>query len=161
MNLFVLDYDPAVAARMLCDKHVVKMLLETAQLLSTAHHLLDGTPVVAPVYKPTHKNHPCARWVQEASANYSWAYDHLLALAAEYTRRYQKTHATEQKGVIAALQQFPLALPVSTRTDFVQCMPDEYKRGNPVDAYRAYYVGDKAYMATWKSPASVPGWFNA
>ena len=81
MNIFYLSRSPVEAAKMQCDKHVVKMILETAQLLSTAHHELDGASVA---YKPTHKNHPSAVWVRSSSDHYRWTVAHLEALGSEY-----------------------------------------------------------------------------
>lgn len=93
MNLFVLDPVPSVAARAHCNKHVVKMIVETAQVLSTVLHLkgmfVDG------LYKPTHRAHPCTLWAAENWANFRWAVDLGLALCAEYTARYKKRHKTQ------------------------------------------------------------------
>ena len=91
MNLFYLHHDPVEAARLQCDRHVVKMILETAQMLSTAHLELDGIKVA---YKSTHKNHPSTVWVRSSAASYHWAFTHMMALGDEYTRRYGKIHKT-------------------------------------------------------------------
>ena len=80
MNIFYLDRDPHEAARLQCDKHVVKMILETAQLLSTAHNELDGGQIA---YKTTHKNHPSAVWARKSLDNYLWLYRHLEGLGSE------------------------------------------------------------------------------
>jgi len=161
MNIFVLSEDPAEAARFQLDKHVVKMPLETAQLLCSVFE-----PGVAP-YKRTHYNHPCAIWTREAEGNFRWLIQHGLALCAEYTCRYGKTHASER--VIRWVQDIayhPHDLKFATHqyapsrlTPFAQAMPDEYKHVNAVKAYRAYYKGAKAAIATWKQPATVPEWW--
>lgn len=136
MNIFYLDHDPCEAARMQCDRHVVKMILETAQLLSTAHAELDGE---SPAYKPTHKNHPSAVWVRSSAAAYRWAWRHLEALGHEYTRRYGNVHKTIREH-LGTLANYPKAIPFGV--DFIdppQCMPDECKRDDTVLAYLTYY----------------------
>ena len=72
MNIFYLDSDPYVAAKMHCDKHVVKMILESAQMLSTAHRVLDGDEYADErgLYKMAHKNHPSTIWVRTSTDNY-------------------------------------------------------------------------------------------
>jgi hypothetical protein len=136
MNIFYLDRDPVEAARLQCDRHVVKMILETAQLLSTAHHELDGE---SPAYKATHKNHPSAIWVRSSLDHYEWTLYHLEALGREYTRRYQKVHKTIREH-FKALQRPPEALQgIRGYQDPPQCMPDECKRVDPVLGYQIYY----------------------
>ena len=94
MNIFYLDKDPVIAAQMHCDKHVVKMILESAQLMSTAHRFLDGDRYADKngLYKLTHKNHPTAIWVRKSKENYMWTWNLLDALLQEYTKRYNKHH---------------------------------------------------------------------
>lgn len=135
MNIFYLDRDPVEAARMQCDRHVVKMILETAQLLSTAHAELDGE---SPAYKPTHKNHPSAVWVRSSAAAYRWAWRHLAALGIEYKNRYGKVHKTIREH-LDALYNAPEAIPAGDFVDPPQCMPDECKRDDAVLAYQLYY----------------------
>ena len=137
MNLFYLDRDPAEAARMQCDRHVVKMILETAQMLSTAHIELDGQQVA---YKATHKNHPSTVWVRSSANAYVWAWHHLKALGREYERRYQKVHKTIADH-LEALCGLPKALQgdVTPFVDPPQCMYDECKRDDTVLAYQLYY----------------------
>ena len=158
MNIFYLDPHPAVAARQCCDKHVVKMILESAQMLSTAHRVLDKTDNEL-LYKEAHKNHPSTKWVRQSHLNYQWLYAHFVALGEEYTARYGKVHMS-----IIKLKNFlkapPKRIPQSLFTDPPQCMPDIYKKDCSVDAYRAYYIGDKANFATWKSPSVMPSWWN-
>lgn len=159
MNIFVLDEDPVKAAEYQCDKHVIKMILETAQLLCAVYE-----PGQAP-YKRTHYNHPCSVWVRQSYANFNWLQQHGAALCNEYTRRYKKRHKSEY--VFDWIHQNPCpAFSMSdgtfsyTLTPFAQAMPEQYK--NPEDAvaaYRAYYKGEKARFAVWTAPASPPEWW--
>lgn len=159
MNIFYLHPDPAAAAQMQCDKHVVKMLLETAQLLSTAHRELDGDNVPDVFYKSTHKNHPSAKWVRDDAYHYDWAYQHFISLCGEYTHRYGKTHLTDSK-LRNLLAKPPRKLAYgSWQSDPPQCMPDEYKCDNTVTAYRNYYKGDKARFAEWNKSRPAPEWW--
>jgi len=136
VNIFYLSRDPVEAARAQCDRHVVKMILETAQLLSTAHAELDG---VSPAYKATHKNHPSAVWVRSSLDHYEWTVYHLEALGREYERRYSKVHKTIREH-FKALQRPPVALEgVRGYQDPPQCMPDECKRSDAVLGYQIYY----------------------
>lgn len=155
MNIFVLDRDPMEAAKMYCDKHVVKMIVEVAQLLSTAHHIHDSE-FKDLVYKKTHVNHPCAIWARESDKNYMWLYSHFLALCQEYNLRYKKIHLTWRK-LHNVLVHNPC--PKGKFTNFVQAMPEQYKDEDVVKAYRNYYVGDKAKIAKW-TYRTVPKWFK-
>lgn len=142
MNIFYLSEDPEKAAKYMYNKHVVKMILESAQLLCTAHVISDGENANVP-YKVTHKNHPSAIWARESTSNYQWLYNHMLALGEEYTRRYGKIHLTIIK-CSGVLSKAPMNV---TKTDFTpmpQCMPDQYKvEGNSVEAYWNYYEAEK------------------
>jgi len=163
MNLFYLDEDPTIAAQLQCDKHVVKMILETAQMLSTAHRELDGDDVPDVLYKRTHKNHPSSKWVRESEANYQWAYRHFIALCDEYTHRYGKTHLTDRK-LRTVLWHPPRGIQYDSLapTPPPQCMPDEYKHADTVTAYRAYYQSpEKQRIATWNKCRPAPEWFIA
>ena len=156
MNIFVLDEDPKLAAIFCLDKHIVKMPLETAQILCTVAYKRGFD---AP-YKPTHQSHPVTLWTGKSSANWNWLCDHGLALSKEYTARYKKTHKCET--IIRNMQQLTSKiwkdnLLAAQHTPFEQCMPDQYKRANAVDAYRAYYIGEKSKFATWKM--NKPSWF--
>jgi len=159
MNIFILDKNPRIAAQMHCDKHVPKMILETAQMLSTAHHVYD-TPQASLVYKQAHLNHPCTIWVRESVDNYGWAYELFRELNNEFVARRGKTHLSWVKlGQILA--QTP-PLPLCGLTPFAQAMPDEYKQEDAVEAYRAYYRGDKARFAKWDWPtAQTPSWWDS
>jgi hypothetical protein len=153
MNIFVLDYNPYDAARQQCDKHVIKMILETAQLLSTASIINGGT---AP-YKQTHLKHPCTIWTAKSEDNYNWLVEHGLELCKEYSKRYNKIHKSEE--IINWLKINGKRSNYKSLTDFAQAMPDQYKNKDAVIAYRNYYVNEKKTFATWKNPAVIPEWF--
>ena len=157
LNIFYLDRDPVKCAQMHCDKHVVKMILEYAQLLSTAHHIVDGDPNIE-CYKATHKNPPSAVWARENIDNYKWLWRLLVGVCKEYTKRYGKIHKTERVHITNNLQQTPSKLGEGTFTDPPQCMPDTCKDYDSVVGYRNYYVKEKSYMAKWKN-TSVPNWY--
>jgi len=145
MNIFYIDSCPTKAAQMQCDRHVVKMILESAQLLSTAHRELDGDSWADAnsLYKKTHTNHPSAVWVRQSTNHYHWLDNHFVALCDEYSYRYGKTHLTDTKfrGVI---YESPDNCPVNGWVDPPQCMPDQYKDDDTVTAYRNYYRLDKS-----------------
>lgn len=132
------------------------MILETAQMLSTAHYTLDDNLIA---YKPTHRNHPCNVWLRSSSRHYAWLYQLFLALVQEMEYRYGTKHSTYTKHN-EALQRSPLNLKDNGWTDPPQAMPNEYKvSGDPVEAYRRYYIGDKYRFAKW-SKREVPTWFD-
>ena len=173
MNIFVLDNDAVESARMMCDKHVIKMILESCQLLSTAHHVLDGEELIVNtgkrkfrsyictkknICKATMINHPCTIWTRESRANYVWLWRHAYALCCEYKQRYGKTHAMEQM-LMTGLNQPPKNIPKLKMTAFPQAMPDQYKHEDPVIAYRQYYLAEKVRFAKWKT-GQVPEWFK-
>ena len=150
MNIFYLDPDPDICAQLHCDKHNVKMILEYAQLLSTAHHVLDGDDAPPDIYKVTHRNHPSAVWVRESIQHYRWLHKLLDACCLDYTRRYQRTHKVERSGLLFTLGPAPRNLDNHGWQDPPQCMPDEYKAPSAVSAYQQYYRGDKSRFAVWK-----------
>lgn len=154
MNIFVLDKDPRIAAEDLCDQHVTKMLLETAQLLCGPFP--QGT---AP-YKRTHYNHPCAVWTRASQGNYLWLVEHGLALADEFRHRYGKTHKSEAVIRWCDLYRDMTEVPYDDATQFVQAMPEEFKRHDPVEAYRAYYRGSKSRFAKWTKTRPPPYWWT-
>lgn len=154
MNIFVLSVDPFEAAQMQCDRHCVKMSLETTQILSTVMHLL-GEPN-AP-YRPTHVGHPCVKWAMKGD-NRWWTFFHMCGLLDEYERRYGRIHACSRFRTVLrptfAYDRIDLS-----PSDFVQCMPDAYKvEGDAVEAYRRYYRGDKTRFARWKH-GNEPAWW--
>jgi hypothetical protein len=172
MNIFYLHEDVDVNAQYHVDKHVVKMILEYAQLLSTAHRILDGTEWSDRgkrgqkirrwklsndsderlMYKATHINHPSAVWCRANSENYMWLAHMLEALCIEYTYRYGKKHKVERDGLT---ERFLNKLPKNIATgDFFEptpAMPDEYiVEGDSIQSYHNYYNGGKTRMFSWK-----------
>jgi hypothetical protein len=156
MNIFVLDQDPVVSAKSLCDKHVVKMTLETAQILSTVHWILDGHGP----YKPTHTKHPCVVWAAKTNANYIWLARHGLAIAEEYTERYKKTHKSHSV-LRWANSHLPANIINGSLTPFaIAINKEKYSHlicSDPVLSYRAFYKADKSSFATWKN--NKPSWW--
>jgi hypothetical protein len=142
MNIFYLDSDPVKAAEQHYNKHVVKMVLEAAQLLCTAHHI-EGDGNVP--YKKTHINHPSAVWVRSSVENYMWCYNYMLALGDEYTKRYGRNHLTIEK-CKEILSFAPYKVTRFGFTDPPQCMPDEYKSSDTIEAYQKYYQIGKAHL---------------
>ena len=139
-NEHYLDRHPIKAAQMMCDKHVVKMILESAQILSTAHRVLDGDDYADQygLYKIAHKNHPSTIWARSGGLNYLWLHDHMRGLMQEYTYRYGKIHATERlnMGLSSRTQNMDDDAPF---TDPPQCM-DYCKGEDTVLAYQNYYI---------------------
>lgn len=159
MNIFYLDSDPKKCAAMHIDKHVVKMILETAQLLSTAHHVYQSN-ITDMIYKSTHINHPSSVWCRLNKQNYQWLSDLLCELCAEYTHRYGKIHKTQAIGMVDLLKNAPSAMPDGLFTEPTPAMPDECKiLGDSIASYRKYYIEKKAYMAKWTKQI-IPDWFN-
>lgn len=158
MNIFYLSNDPIESARFHVDRHVVKMILESAQLLSTAHYVLDGPKFG--LYKPTHKNHPCAKWVRDTIYNYCWLYDLFCALCDEYEFRYNKIHKTSKLKNV--LKYPPKALIESGKiylTPPAQAMPFEYQNSNPIIAYRNYYRYGKKHLHKY-TKREIPDWLK-
>lgn len=153
MNIFILDADFETNAKYHCDKHVVKMITEHNQILSTVHWLSGS---YAP-YKATHINHPCCIWARKSLDNYVYLCWLNIYLCREYTHRYNKTHAGEL--VVNELRtKFP-NIPIIGLTPFAQAMPDDVKDSNPITAYRNYYKKHKQHIASWKN-REVPEWFR-
>jgi len=157
------------------DKHCVKMILEYAQLLSTAHRVLDGTLIDgysktgrkqkryvlsddrdSILYSATHINHPSAVWVRKSNKNYDWLYVMWRELMDEYTYRYNKVHACEK--LIIPLRRVPYKIPKGEFTEPTPAMPDHYKvPGDSIQSYKNYYLGDKTRMFKWKL-REPPSW---
>ena len=140
--------DPRKAAEYQYNKHVVKMILESAQMLCTAHHHYGNGDNVP--YKKAHYNHPSTIWVRDNIENYAWLYRHMLALGEEYTKRYGKTHLTITK-CKEPLSKAPPGMPWLGFTQPPQAMPDEYKDECSLQAYWNYYIGAKRIIANWKT----------
>ena len=180
MNIFYLDNDVNKCAEMHNDKHVVKMILEYAQLLSTAHRVLDGTIcdgfsdsgrrkktyTLADsrngiLYSATHINHPSAVWVRQSDTNYKWLQSMLVTLCKEYTYRYDKVHKCERDGLVEQLARLPDTIPSGHFTEPTPAMPDEVKvAGNSIKSYRNYYINNKTHLASWKK-RNKPEWYSA
>lgn len=177
MNIFFLDEDPVLAAQYHCDKHVVKMILESAQLLSTAHRVLDGElgirlsasgarlkDYVLPdakqdlLYKATHISGPCAVWAREASDNYEWLFGLFIALGDEYSYRYNKEHLSISK-LERILAVLPKNIPTKPLTKPPLVMPEGCKDPDPILAYRKYYKTHKSEIAKW-TKRSTPDWYK-
>jgi hypothetical protein len=157
MNIFVLDRDPTLAAQFHCDKHVVKMVLESAQMLSATHTLLDGPQ--EGLYKLTHANHPCTKWVRESNNNYNWMYCLFDALCKEYTFRYNKIHLCQTK-FLNRFMELPRNIPVGYKTLQPMAMPVEFQTQDIVQSYRNYYKGAKADIAKWNKNREAPEWWS-
>ena len=148
MNIFYISTNPVRAAQMQCDKHVVKMILESAQMLCTAHHEFGNHDVP---YKVAHRNHPSTVWARSGLKQYNWLYRHFMALSDEYTERYGKVHLTWQKcGEVLSVA--PMGIPDIEWTDPPQCMPDECKRASSREAYRVYYFQYKPQVIDMRWP---------
>jgi hypothetical protein len=178
MNIFYLDNNPTVCAQYHVDKHCVKMILEYAQLLSTAHRVLDGTECVrlsktgrkqkafvlpdlreSVLYSATHTNHPSAVWVRKSVHNYTWLHSLLVELCKEYTHRYNKVHKVERDGLMWELAKAPNNIYHDVFfSEPTPAMPEEYQvAGDSIQSYKNYYLGDKQRMFSWKN-RSVPSW---
>lgn len=183
MNIFYLHNDPTICAQMHTDKHCIKMILETCQLLSTAHRLHDGVEVMAKsktgrnvkrwtlpdereqvIYSATHINHPSAVWCRANHENYMWLWSLLKELCAEYTYRYGKVHKCESSGLVDALKYPPNNIPTAEFTEPTPAMPDVVKvPGDSVASYRNYYINNKQHLATWSGKINsrpIPEWFT-
>jgi hypothetical protein len=160
MNIFALDKDPLIAAQMMCDKHVVKMILEGCQMLSTVHSLDTVQDNKITLYKPCFHNHPCTIWARASKSNYYWLANHTFELTNEYSSRYYgKIHKSTDMAYWFT-KNAPSNLPNTICTDFAQAMPEQYKNVDGVAAYRAYYLGEKAKFAKWKL-GNEPMWFTS
>jgi len=182
MNIFVLDKNPIKAAQLQCDKHVVKMVLESAQMLSTVHRVLDGKQVKVPsksgkttikgwtlpdkreniLYKAVHVGHPCTVWTMESIANYIWHYDHFQALATEFEYRYRKKHKSW-----VALEDIlsipPKNIAYEGLTPFKLAMgasPECINHDDPVGSYRAFYQTKQDRFSMDWTRRDIPEWFN-
>ncbi len=155
MNIFILDYDTKKCAEYHCDKHVVKMILETAQLLCGVHHMTDQATDQVP-YKLSHKNHPCAIWSRESLSNYLYLCDLGLELCKEYTYRYGKRHKSQE--IIEWCITNKPNIPDIGFTNPPKAMPDEYKVESVTESYRNYYIGAKSSFTTWRN-RNKPEWF--
>lgn len=178
MNIFALHKSPEIAAKLHCDKHTVKMIVEYAQLLSTAHRILDGSVYSEKtqsnrnikrwklsdfrdqhLYKASHINHPSAIWARYNIENYNWLYSLFCFLCDEYTYRYGKVHLTDSK-LREILGHVPNNINhIGKMTPIPQAMPDYCKKPDYVDGYRNYYKLEKRPFAKWTN-REIPEWFE-
>ena len=181
MNLFILDKDPVKAAQLQCDKHVVKMIVESAQMLSTAHRMLDGHETRRPsksgktmskywelfderehvLYKAVHMHHPCTVWTMKTNDNYKWHYEHFVALCDEYQYRYGKVHGTDKllRDVLAAT---PRNIPIGylTKQPLAMKSNPECMFEDVVKSYRAFYQTKQSRFKMAWTCRPIPEWFN-
>ena len=185
MNIFYLDYNPYKCAEMHVDKHCIKMILEYAQLLSTAHRYLDGVPKLDRsettgrkrtnyilsddrndlLYRATHINHPSAVWVRQSDSNYIWLANLLICLCEEYTFRYGKVHKVERDGLCyVLLKNVPVNITYGDFTQPTPAMPEDVKiAGDSIASYRNYYKLKKQHLLSWKgkiNSRSEPQWMK-
>ena len=177
MNIFYLHKSPIECAQQHCDKHVVKMIIEYAQLMSTAHRVLGGKEYVDSssgrkirrwklndntddiIYKASHVNHPSAVWVRQDASHYAWLLTMWKYLLKEYTYRYGKQHKTGQ--LEFALSRLPHNIPIKNflMEEPPQAMPVECKTNGAVNAYRLYYIMKKNSFARWTN-REIPKWYS-
>jgi len=160
MNIFVLDYDVKKCVEYHCDKHVVKMILESAQMMCTVAREVTEDKIYVP-YKTTHLNHPCTKWARESRQNFLWLMDLFNELHEEW--QYRFNHDTDHLSYYK-LQEVDWELvleqlPNIGLTQFAQAMPEEYRNDDAVIAYRNYYINDKAGLLTY-TQRSKPEWIK-
>ncbi|TXH19133.1 MAG: hypothetical protein E6R03_01085 [Hyphomicrobiaceae bacterium] len=164
MNIFYLDTDPTIAARALSDKHVPKMILETCQLLCSAHHAYSSAFVG--IYKATHMNHPCSLWVRASINNYIWTHYLLRALCAEYAFRFRKIHKCQAFVIDGTHHTLLERLEIAPRlphTPFQQpprVMPVDFHRPCVVQSYRDYYAIAKRHLHRYNKGRNAPPWIS-
>jgi hypothetical protein len=156
MNIFYINEDPIIAARELADDHVRKMQIESAQMCCTAHW---ETGNEAP-YKRAHKNHPSTIWARQSIQHYDWLVKHGLEICNEFKKRYGKEHAT--KKVLEWCQNNKPNIPDNGFIAPPQCMPDEYKMDDTLEAYKKFYILDKVNIKKldWKKLNNKPEWIK-
>ena len=154
MNIFVLDANIKRCARYHCDQHVVKMILESVQIMCT---VLNKKGFATP-YKSTHVKHPCVLWAEKSYDNFNWLLKLALALNDEYKYRYKKTSNHSSIDVLYEIRQTKFES--IGLTEFAQAMPDKYKvPGDAVSAYRNFYIGEKMKFAKW-TRRKPPQWMK-
>jgi len=151
MNIFVLDLNISKCAKYHCDRHVVKMILESAQMLSTALRL-NGLDLG---YQVAHQNHPCTVWTRASLSNWKWLRELAKELNLEYKYRFNKIENHKSWDLIQTLPAPPIK--DAGLTPFAQAMPVQYKNENPVLAYRSFYIGEKFKLFQW-TKRKTPSW---
>lgn len=160
MNIFAVDNDSSRAANMLCLKHVCKMIVESTQLLSMAFDpTFLGVPY--PTWTQAQFNHPCSVWTRAQLSNWEWLWNHGTRLSERYSRVYGKTHkCNSMLSWFASHGNRTTHTTNAGLTNFVLCMPEQYKRASTaVEAYRAYYIAEKAHFAKWEHLQAIPAWW--
>ena len=178
MNIFILDEDPVKAAKFQCDDHVIKMTLESAQMLCTAHRVLDGSEQLVlssngrrikkfvfnddrdfVFYQAAHISHPCSVWTRVSKENYKWLFQHFSALAAEYTFRFNKIHKS-WKELSALLKFYPLNIPQHLLTPYAKALTlrKPISSNSIVDIYRQFYQEKMQRMRFRYTKRLVPNW---
>lgn len=148
MNIFYLDHDPCAIPPMMVDRHITKMILESAQMLSTSHRIIDNSDNEV-LYKATHVNHPSNKWIRESKSNYNWLYHHFCYLGVEYRFRYGKVHKSISK-LSDILRFAPKNLEDVGLTKMPCAMPQEYIiSDDPIVNYRNYYNHGKKHIHKW------------
>ena len=161
MNIFYLG-NPQISAQELCDKHVVKMITESAQMLCATHwckaDTLDKVKMLkaAGLFRPAHISHPSTIWTRETNEQYLWHYELYCEMCKEYTRRYGKIHGSSK--FIGVLNNPPEDLGTGWREP-PQCMPEQYKCEDTIQAYRNYYIAEKKHFAKYRK-GGRPEWLK-
>ena len=163
MNIFVLDKSPWISAEYMCDKHIVKMISETYQMMSACVNLTVLPEFIIPgsvSVKFAYKNHPCTVWVRESRGNWLWITEHLRALLAEYDLRYpgRQKNFKNQRFLVTVAEKYEHFFPLGEQTEQPKCMPVKYHTDSVVDSYRAYYLGEKLKFSKWKPVRGIPEW---
>jgi hypothetical protein len=156
MNIFYINEDPIIAAKELADDHIRKMQIESAQMCCTAHW---ETGTEAP-YKRAHWNHPSTKWVRESIQHYNWLVEHGLEICNEFTKRYGKLHKTQS--VLEWLKQNKPNISDNGFTPPPQCMPEEFRMKNTIEAYKNFYINDKIKIKklTYNKLNNKPEWIS-
>jgi len=179
MNIFYLHEDAKICAMMHNDKHCTKMIVEYAQLMSTAHRVLDGEEyydltkngrkikrwrmdneiMEANLMKASHVNHPSNQWLRKSSENYKWLFEMWSHLLDEYTYRYGKIHKCTER--YNYLKELPINIPWESFAFSYEdlAMYDDVKCQDPIESYRNYYNKYKTGFANWKK-RQTPYWWN-
>lgn len=158
MNIFILDHNINKNVQYHVDKHVVKMITETCQILCTVYRETTENEIPEFIYKSTHVKHPCVIWCKESKSNWKWLISFGYALYYEYQYRYnQPTKHQKALKILDYLNNILIDLPEKLETPFAQAMPNEYKNKDIVKAYRDYYNGEKKHLFSWKN-RQVPKW---
>jgi hypothetical protein len=162
VNIFFLDDDPARAAEYSCDSHACKMVLESAQIMSTVHWIADCSTAEAlygrcTVYAPTHPSHPSVRWAARSLSNWRWLREHCLALSAERLWRFPGYNHHNSTAVAYRMPEPAIA--DLGLTEFAVGFKSELEYpGDVVQAYRRYYALEKRHLASW-TRRGAPAWW--